>query len=291
MAAERFTGNNGKGMLGVCIDGEYFPAFPNVAENIKQLRGMEIHKDDVIVTGYPKAGLHWICEIVHMLLCNTTQVSKFVTGKAPEVVLHMEKVSLQDLDNLAAPRIMWSHLHHDRLPRDMVNKHPKIVHIVRNPKDSAVSMYYFCKRLPFVKYDGEWDDFLEMFMDGKVLYGSWFDYEADWQQKETNVFNISYEQLREAPLQVLPELSAFLGCDRSPEFLQKVAEATSFENMKTVKEEQMKATPLPYKNGVLYRKATVGDWKHHFTVHQNERFDALWNKKMPGAGFSSVITN
>jgi hypothetical protein len=34
----------------------------------------------------------------------------------------------------------------------------------------------------------------------------------------------------------------------------------------------------------------VGDWKNHFTVAQNERFDQLYNEKMKGITFSYKYT-
>ncbi|KAF5919986.1 hypothetical protein HPG69_014352, partial [Diceros bicornis minor] len=32
--------------------------------------------------------------------------------------------------------------------------------------------------------------------------------------------------------------------------------------------------------GGLLHKGTVGDWKHHLTVEQNERFDRIFQRKM-----------
>jgi len=32
----------------------------------------------------------------------------------------------------------------------------------------------------------------------------------------------------------------------------------------------------------------VGDWKHHFTVAENENFDALLNKNMNGAEIETI---
>ena len=56
----------------------------------------------------------------------------------------------------------------------------KFIYIARNPKDVAVSLYYHTRRVKITDFDGDWDCFFELFMEGKNTYGSWFDHVPEW---------------------------------------------------------------------------------------------------------------
>ncbi|KAF1387515.1 hypothetical protein PFLUV_G00079760 [Perca fluviatilis] len=44
--------------------------------------------------------------------------------------------------------------------------------------------------------------------------------------------------------------------------------------------EQVSGELLSHQQGAFMRKGTIGDWKNHFTVAQNERFDELFHREM-----------
>lgn len=74
-----------------------------------------------------------------------------------------------DKDRLAAipsPRNITGHIWYRHLPAD--KSKCKIIYVKRNPKDVAVSMYAMYKKVnpSIIDYQGEWSDFLELYMSG-----------------------------------------------------------------------------------------------------------------------------
>ena len=79
----------------------------------------------------------------------------------------------QPHDSLAAipnPRVLNSHLSIDWLPRQMLEKQCRIVFILRNPKDMAVSFYNHVKGIKSYHYQGQWKDFFPFILKGESAY-------------------------------------------------------------------------------------------------------------------------
>ena len=73
--------------------------------------------------------------------------------------------------------------------------------MIRNPKDQAVSYYHFhetAKYLGGVKWD--WDEFVQLYLRGDLVYGSWFQHVKGWFQLAEDhpdrVLVILYEELQ-----------------------------------------------------------------------------------------------
>lgn len=66
----------------------------------------------------------------------------------------------------------------------------KYIYVARNPKDTAVSFYYHDRSK--AGYDGTWDEHLSLFLQGQVMYGSYFDNLLPWWQASQTAANILY---------------------------------------------------------------------------------------------------
>ncbi|CAK8692757.1 unnamed protein product [Clavelina lepadiformis] len=112
------------------------------------------NEGDVIVASYPKTGSTWMAELVcNIVYCHdedmiqkvkdTTFFFSFLSG-GPESKYEV-------LEKLGIPRkVLRTHL-----PASLVNfkkyheRGVKIIYMIRNPKDQAVSWYHFCRTQPF----------------------------------------------------------------------------------------------------------------------------------------------
>lgn len=77
----------------------------------------------------------------------------------------------------------------------------QIIYVVRNPKDQAVSYYHFHETAKFLGgFKRDWAEFLELYIKGHLVYGSWFAHVKGWykaaQRFPDKVLVVSYEELQ-----------------------------------------------------------------------------------------------
>ncbi|XP_067664994.1 sulfotransferase 1A2-like [Haliotis asinina] len=252
-------------------NGANLPVFPD-GVTINDVRSVKLRDDDVMLCTYPKSGTHWVFEITRELLAGE------VTNDGVTMVQgFMEYESEEKYANLQSPRLLSSHLLMKHLPEDVLKKRVKVITVLRNPKDVAVSFYNFSKTFPDAKYNGKWENYLQPMFQGKFMYGSWIDYITDWEEvKRTNpdlpVLTLFYEDIKQDQMREMRKICEFLGVERTDDFLSRVCANTTMKAMGATKEEAREIG--------VFRKGTVGDWKNWFTVAQNEWFDQLYQEKM-----------
>ena len=83
---------------------------------------------------------------------------------------------------MASPRSFKFHSPYELAPGGEPAKSPaKYIYIARNPKDVAVSNFHLMELFnPDTKFTGTWNAYFELFLTGKVYYGSWFDHVLGW---------------------------------------------------------------------------------------------------------------
>ena len=209
------------------------------------------------------------------------------SNKAPYIEMEYPEgmqLSNQDKKGIIGYR---THLPIDKMPRKVFDDHIKVVNVLRNPKDVAISEYYMYQATSGLgNFAGGWKIFFEMFVTGNVIYGSWFPWVKNWYMKckdNSNVLFITYEQLKENPKEMIGTLAKFIGVDLTEDVLFEIAKQTSFKYMKEKKTYYMIPNMDLMVNEEIspfLRKGVVGDWKTHFTVEQNEIFDRLFDEEM-----------
>ncbi|ESP02862.1 hypothetical protein LOTGIDRAFT_110936 [Lottia gigantea] len=251
-------------------------------EHFENIRDLTIRDDDIVICGYSKAGTHWLWEVLNMLRNKTTEYKKDVKEK--QMIEFLQK---GDLDKEPSPRVLNTHLYPSLLPKQLLEKKTKLVYLIRNPKDTAVSLYFHFYGLQgLAPYAGDVHDFIDIFLHRELGLGTWFEYVLKWekflQTTDNPVYFLPYEDMKENPVHHVKELSKFLEIDVSDKLTEDIVEACSFRNLKKASEEQ-KHDPLKplWKEGQsMYRKGQVGDWKNYFTVAENEEFDKVYQEKM-----------
>lgn len=89
----------------------------------------------------------------------------------------LEGSSRNIMQSMSSPRILNTHLLFCDIPRDFVEKKCKIIYILRNPKDVAVSFYNHHVRLLDYEYSGTWRSYLPRFLSGR---GEWMCEDHTW---------------------------------------------------------------------------------------------------------------
>ncbi|XP_037576742.1 sulfotransferase ssu-1 [Dermacentor silvarum] len=136
------------------------------------------------------------------------------------------------------PSVFRSHLPFNKIP---YSPEAKYVYIARNPYDSCVSFYYHTRDIPFYRFrNGTFDQFFELFMQGRVEHGEYFENVISWYEhrNDSNVLFLTYEELKKDTRDNVLKIAAFMGPEREeklrkdPELINRVLENTSLEHMK-----------------------------------------------------------
>ncbi|KAM6185368.1 amine sulfotransferase-like [Rhynchocyon petersi] len=254
---------------------------------LENLDDFEIRDEDVFIITYPKSGTIWTQQILSLIYFEdhrnrTSQVETI--DRAPFLEYNLRKM---DYLKRLSPRLFTSHIPYYLAPRGLKNKKAKIVYVYRNPKDVLISYFHFSKLLVTLQAADTMEEFMKKFLDGKVVGSLWFDHIRGWYEHKHN-FNIlfmMYEDMKKDLRSSVLKICSFLEKELSDEDVDAVVRQATFQNMKTdpqanydeiLKNEVGKRTD----DGYFLRKGTIGDWKHHMTVEQSERFDKIFQRKM-----------
>ncbi|KAK5922805.1 hypothetical protein CgunFtcFv8_020040 [Champsocephalus gunnari] len=171
------------------------------------------------------------------------------------------------------------------MPSALSQKKGKVIYVARNPKDILVSYFYFHKLAKMLETPKDFDDFFEKFMRGDVFGCSWFEHVKTWysHKDDMNMLFITYEEMIQDLHSAVQRIAVFLEKELNPEQLANVVKHSTFNNMKMIPNANYQHVPeymFSHHEGTFMRKGTIGDWKHHFTVAQSERFDQVFQREM-----------
>uniref|UniRef100_A0A8D0HUW9 Sulfotransferase n=1 Tax=Sphenodon punctatus TaxID=8508 RepID=A0A8D0HUW9_SPHPU len=217
-------------------------------ELLKSLDTFDAREDDVLLVSYPKSGFRsWSCAI---------DLSPNLECM-PSYLLPYHELSFS------------------------------AIYIIRNPKDTAVSMYHYYRENPNLPTIDTWPAFLEMFLKGDVVCGSWFDHILSWEEhrNDKNILLLFYEDMKKDLPKVVKKMCLFLGVNIGDGEVKEVCKKSSFSEMKNNTEKENRdpshtVCTLTSNRKLIFRKGAVGDWKNHFTPKQNRSFEEAFNKKM-----------
>uniref|UniRef100_A0A8C4YB31 Sulfotransferase n=1 Tax=Gopherus evgoodei TaxID=1825980 RepID=A0A8C4YB31_9SAUR len=181
-----------------------------------------------------------------------------------------------------SPRLFATHLPYYLVPRDLKNRRAKVIYVARNPKDVVVSYFHFSNLLLKLETIPDFNIFLERFLAGKILAGSWLDHIRGWSthRDDFNILFLTYEEMKDLRGAVL-EICKFLGKQLNEKELDVVVEKSTFDQMKTDPRTNYESTlGNLLERGKRHFLRIVGDWKNTMTVAQNERFDNVFKEKM-----------
>ena len=222
-------------------------------------RDITIFPDDVFLTSYPRSGNTWTRFLVGNLVYQNEPVTFL---NVERLVPDMYKSSDRVLRNLPRPRIVKSHECFD--PR-----YKKVIYIVRDPRDVAVSNYHWELKLRSVPDGYPIEDFVPRWMEPEFWprIGSWGDHVTSWlstRQGSKGFLVLRYEDLKQDPQRALAQAAEFLGIETSMERLNRAVALSSAENMRKLEKQdgaKWVATTLTRQDKPFVRSATSGGWK------------------------------
>ncbi|XP_009889763.1 PREDICTED: sulfotransferase 6B1-like [Charadrius vociferus] len=275
--------------------GILYPATLSSRETLEALKSFETRNDDVILAGYPKTGTNWLDQMVKEL---ESTDAKYTEEEMKERINAEKKLETfprlefgdpgiyERMKKLPSRRIILTHLPPHLLPPSVLQSKAKILVLVRNPKDTAVSYYHFYNNMPVLPSFASWDEYFAAFMNGKLAWGSYFDHLVEWNKyiDHERIMMMSYEELKEDQILGMKRIAAFFGFSLGEEDFPRIAKKTSFQAMK----EKSKETHGKF-GDILFRKGVVGNWRDLFSKAQNEEMDQKFEDCLGGTKLAAKM--
>ncbi|KAL1440899.1 hypothetical protein MTO96_009069 [Rhipicephalus appendiculatus] len=281
-------------------------------QNVLSALSYEPLDGDLFVASYPKCGTTWTQLIVRGILGEGPAPTNFVEFMSTSP--YLEFMGAEGARAMPRPGAIKTHLPFHKVP---YSAKAKYIYITRNPYDCCVSSYYHTKNFLSMIFDGTFDEYFDIFVDGKVDYGDYFAHLLSWYKRrgDSNVLLFTYEDLKRDLRGWVLKIADFIDKHRygdklrqQPVLLNKVLDSASLESMKKLNSQfeewctkmanmPLEALPegmrsrmeivkqcLPKPGKAEFvRKGIVGDWKNHFSPEQIARMKDLIAARTAGS--------
>lgn len=241
-----------------------------------------VYPDDTFLVSYPKSGNTW----VRFLLANLIHPNEKVGFSNINRLLPAPGVlSKRFLKTLPRPRILKSHE-----PFDVRFK--KVIYLVRDPRDVAVSEYHFDVKKRYIAADMTLEQFIRPFLAGETSsYGSWWEHAASWigpRFGNPAFLLVRYEDLLTDPIGETGKIAEFLGIVADEERLRAAVERSSADKMRKLEKQdadKWTGTKNTVKEIPFVRAAKSGGWKDSLPRPLVEQIEVAWFPLMNFLGY------
>jgi hypothetical protein len=236
-----------------------------------------LRTDDLFLAAYPRSGTSWFRFLFVEMLSGDASFER-IRREVPYVGRHHRAPDLLP----GGGRIIKTHEPYRRHYR-------RALHLVRDPRDVAVSYFHFMQRIgklvvkPGDDLPASLDRFIDAFLDGHVdAHGTWQSHLFSWlrqaEREPARILRVRYEDVRADPAAELTRIGAWLGLELTAKEAAGIAERCSLERMRQAEAEALAHAPHVFdpravRTGLtLLRQGSVGGWRTALSEPQQRRF-------------------
>ena len=245
-------------------------------------RDLVVLPDDAFLVSYPKSGNTW----TRFLVANLLYPEKSPDfSNINELIPDPEALSQRHLLRLPRPRVLKSHQYFD--PR-----YPKIIYVVRDPRDVAVSQYHFHRKRRLVEDKYPIERFVTSFMSGETsIYGSWAENVGSWlatKYGRPGFLLLRYEDMIADTAAELTKVAAFLNLPKDSSRIAHSVEQSSAKKMRELENNQVgqwSSTKDTRTDVPFVRSAKAGGWKSELPEASLNELERAWSPLMKWLGY------
>jgi hypothetical protein len=252
-------------------------------------RTLAVRANDTFIISYPRSGNTWTRFLIANLM-HPQETPSF--ANIERLIPDAEAQSSRYMRRIPSPRVIKSHSYFD--PR-----YPKLIYIVRDPRDVALSYYDFSRKYRQIEDSYPLERYIEDFVTGNLLsanWGTWGENVASWvfaRSARPGFLLLRYEDMKARPEEQLGRVAEFLGIEASPELLKITLERSSAERMREMEKTQGKdwVTTKNKRSDIPFiRTASAGGWKTNMQAESVAKIESTWGHIMAPLGYE-LVTN
>ena len=255
-------------------------------------RGLTVFPDDVFLVSYPRSGNTWARFLLGNLIDQQSPVTfSNIEARIPEIYFNTDRF----LRQLPRPRMLKSH-------ESFQPHYPRVIYIVRDPRDVAVSFYHHNVKARNIPDDYSMASFVPRFIAGEFdsKFGCWRDNVLSWtvlRKDDPGFLMLRYEDLKRDTANVLANVVAFIErcsfrkINSNSEALRRTIELSSPEKMRALEKQEAGGWVLTRgtrSDKPFVRSATAGGWKSQLAPESVAAIQSAWGNLMQSLGYELV---
>lgn len=223
------------------------------------------HRPTIFIASYPKSGTTWSQAILYYLLSNNAEALDHISSYSPFYEVdktwdeHTGSIHPKYAANfdIIGHNVFNTHLLPSIMPK--IEEDVYAIYVMRHPYDVIVSFYHHLTN-QIDGYDGSFREFLELWVQGKIIYGKWVQHIRKWvEAANSHVLILRYEDMKADIFKSIKRISEFLKLDRSDEIISAIVPKITFDGMKKDKEKYQPVSVAWKEGHEFLRKGEVGD--------------------------------
>ena len=238
--------------------------------------------DDVWIVSYPKSGNTWTRFLIANLISGGETVDwSNIERWVPDIYYNRDP----QLRGLPRPRYFKSHEAYRPSYR-------RVVCIVRDPRDVAVSYYHFVLKAKMLPDGATIEDFIEKFLEGRLdPYGSWGENVGSWlgaRRDTADFIVVRYEDLLANAEAELSRLAEMLGLPTDEGLLRKAVTNSRADRMRELENAQRNEHKFLKSSRAdipFVRAAKSGQWRTELPPEAVLRIESAWGTLMSDLGY------
>ena len=248
-------------------------------------RRVAVHPDDTFLVSYPRSGNTWTRFLIANLLHPETEVT---FANIERLIPDTSSQSSLALKRTPRPRYIKSHEYFD-------HRYPRVLYIVREPRDVALSYYNFSRKYLQIPDDYPLETYISDFVNRRLIsapWGTWGENVGTWlaaRQGKPDFLLVRYEDLTNDTAAELSKIADFLRVNCSSELIERSLRLSAADNMRKMEHMQSNdwvATKGKRSDIPFVGNAEVGGWKARLPSNSIREIEAAWGDVMLRLGYS-----